>query len=175
MALTSQTIQLLRIIARHRPELWDLIHPHEPVLAGRSRLGALGRLAQVALNPQPLPPGEELVAAARYTARAVAEAAITAHATGQDARRMLFEVVDDWCPPRPTPKIPWPKKWPIPWPPGEPYPIDPELVVPSMQAEAGLVFQAFAYGIADEELSASLSEVSDRLIDAALQVQNTAS
>jgi hypothetical protein len=44
-----------------------------------------------------------------------------------------------------------------------------------MQAEAGLVFQAFAYGIADEELSASLSEVSDRLIDAALQVQNTAS
>ncbi|MEA2583337.1 MAG: hypothetical protein QOF33_1422 [Thermomicrobiales bacterium] len=175
MALTSQTIQLLRIIARHRPELWDLIHPHEPVLAGRSRLGALGRLAQVALNPQPLPPGEELVAAARYTARAVAEAAIAAHATGtrraQDARRGRRRLVS--ATPDPEDSLAQEMADPVATRRALSHRSGTRRPVDAGGGRSGI--QAFAFGIADEELSASLSEVSDRLIDAALQVQNTAS
>src|SRR5215213_7067869 len=105
MATGSISISLLRIIARHRPELWELIHPHVPLIATTARFAVADGLNAVALNPQPLPPGEELVAITRSTARAIADVAIAASTTGQDARQLLTEIVDDWCPTPPTPKI----------------------------------------------------------------------
>jgi hypothetical protein len=174
MAVKLQSVSLLQILARHHPELWELIHPHVPFVATGGRGLVEDRLGPVALNPQPLPPGDQLVAVTRFTAVAVAQAAIAASATGGDARGFLAEVVDDWCG-TPTPhKIPWPKKWPTPWPPGEPYPIDPKLAVSSIQAEAGLVFQVYAAGIEDEQLSAQFAEAGEKLVITATGAQNRA-
>lgn len=172
MATESPGIALLRIIARNHPELWELIHPHVPLVATGARFAVTDRLNAVALNPQPLPPREFLVAVTRSTARAIADIAIATDVTGQDAGRLLTEIVDDWCPTPPTPKIPWPKKWPFPWPPGEPYPIDPRVATASIQAEAGLVFQVYAAGIADETLSTQFAKAGERLINTALETTN---
>jgi hypothetical protein len=168
---TTSTIALLRVIARHHPELWELIHPHVPFVAVRTRFNLANRFDAVALNPQPLPPGEELVAVTRSVAGAIAEAVIAANTTGQESGGWLAEIVDDWCG-TPTPhKIPWPKKWPAPWPPGEPYPIDPMIAASSIQAEAGLVFQMYAAGIEDEGLSAQFAEAGERLITTSIETQ----
>jgi len=169
MANAVMTVQFIRLLARSRPILYELIDPHGPlqVLAGGG--GASNRSEEVSLNPQPLPPREVLRLAVLHTARGVAEATIAAQMAGRDAGEVLHEVGDDWCPTPPTPKIPWPRHWPFPWPPGEPYPIDPELAIPAIQAEAGLVFAAYAAGIADERLSTAFSDLADRLVDTALQ------
>src|SRR5262245_51373220 len=50
--MTSQSLKILRMLARLHPELWEIIHPHEPAIAVRVR----ARGEEVALNPQPLPP-----------------------------------------------------------------------------------------------------------------------
>src|SRR5215212_1986011 len=168
MAKASQAVQLLRLLARLHPELWEIIHPHLPLIDGGARSRPAERFAEVALNPQPLPPRVELRVAVQRTARAVADATIAAHLAGRDAGEVLQQVGDDWCPNPPGPKIPWPRHWPHPWPSGEPYPIEPEFVIPALQAEAGLVFQSYALDIADERLSVAFGHLADRLIDAAL-------
>ena len=71
MATELTSMSLLRILARHRPELWELIHPHVPSVATTARFNLADGLNAVALNPQPLPPDEELVAITRATARAL--------------------------------------------------------------------------------------------------------
>lgn len=169
MTSASHATQLLRLLARLHPELWEILHPHVPVLAGQVRGRVSERFTDVELNPQPLPPVAELSLAVQYTARAIAEATIAAQMAGRDAGEILQEVGDDWCPTPPDRKIPWPRHWPHPWPPGEPYPIDPELVSPAVKAEAAIVFQSYASGIADERLSTAFAEVADRLVDAALE------
>lgn len=166
----SSSVQLLTLLARLHPELWELLHPHVPVLsldvAAASR--ANGRGAEVQLNPQPVPPGVELRLAVWRTAGAIANAAIAAQVAGHEAAEILQDVGDDWCPTAPH-HIPWPRHWPHPWP-SEPYPIDPEVAGPAVQVEAALVFQSYASGIADARLSQAFSELADRLIGAALEV-----
>jgi hypothetical protein len=189
MPQASESFQMLRLLARFRPQIWDAIDPHGPLFASPLRSVILRRGDEVALNPQPLPPIdqlrlavmlnpqplppiERLQVAVHQTAHAVANAAIAARWAGRDSRELLQSVADDWCPTPPSPVIPWPKDWPFPWPPGEPYPIAPEFVTPAMQAEAAMIFQSYASGIGNEELSAAFSGLADRLVDAALQGAN---
>ncbi|MER6450573.1 hypothetical protein DEJ51_21040 [Streptomyces venezuelae] len=171
----SQTARIVRLAARVRPEMWDAINPHGPVfaagVAGVAGVRSLDGGSAVALNPQPLPPREQLRIAVLQTVKGVAETAIGAHQGGRDAREILQAVGDDMCPTPPHVKIPWPKNWPGPWPPGEPFPIDlvgPQYVTPAVQAVAGLAFQGYADNIADGKLSAVFGELADRLFGAAL-------
>ncbi|MGZ4278709.1 MAG: hypothetical protein ACXVVU_18815 [Solirubrobacteraceae bacterium] len=165
----SSSAQLLTILARLHPTLWEVLHPHVPVLVlGPSAAsGPNGHGAEVELNPQPVPPGVELRLAVQRTATAIADAAIAAQVAGQDAGGVLQDAGDDFCQ-TPHRKIPWPRHWPHPWP-DEPYPIDPELAAPAVQVEAALVFQSYAAGIADERLASAFAGIADRLIGAALE------
>ncbi|MFD2090963.1 hypothetical protein [Blastococcus deserti] len=164
----ARSMSVLRILARLDPRLWELVHPHVPIL--HQGLRTSRRFGdEVFLNPQPLPPRERLLLETVSAARAVAEAAIAAQFAGRDVREVLQEVGDDWCLTRPG-TIPWPRHWPHPWPPGEAYPIAEEIdqVAQAAQAAAGLVFQSYAAGIQDERLSASFAELADRLEEAAV-------
>jgi hypothetical protein len=161
----ASSARLLRVLARLHPNLWELLHPHVPLVRDRARPGD-----EVALNPQPLPPKELLRFETVRVATAAAEAAIAAQLAGRDAGEVLQVVVDDWCPTSPGRVIPWPRHWPHPWPPGEPYPIveDLEGLAQAVQAQAAVVFGAYAEGIADEQLAASFARIADRLEEAAL-------
>jgi hypothetical protein len=165
----SSSAQLLTVLARLHPTLWELLHPHVPVLVlGRSAASAPnGHGAEVELNPQPVPPGVELRLAVQRTATAIADAAIAARVAGHDGDGILQDAGDDFCK-TPHGKIPWPRRWPHPWP-DEPYPIDPELAAPAVQAHAALVFQSYASGIADQDLAKAFAGIADRLIGAALE------
>jgi hypothetical protein len=167
MTDARHTQNLLWHLAQLHPELWELVHPHVPFEAAAA-IGATRRFDAVALNPQPLPPVEVLRLAVRSTARAVAEAAIAATVAGRDAREVLQEVGDDWCPTRPK-HIPWPRRWPFPWPRDVKTGLDEERLTPAVQAEAGLVFQAYASNVADEGLAAAFGELAGRMVDAAGQ------
>lgn len=165
---------LLILLARLNPAIWDAVDPMRPVSAADLNPQPLPPIKQPAsvfeadLNPQPLPPREpDLRAAVRRTAVAVADAAVAVQLAGSNVDKVLAEVADDWCPTPPQPKIPWPRHWPHPWPPGEPYPIDPELITPAVQIEAALVFQAYAADAADGPLSQGFAQLADRLLDAA--------
>jgi hypothetical protein len=48
----AKATQLLSVLARINPAIFDVIFPHGPVLAH----AFASRLSEVALNPQPLPP-----------------------------------------------------------------------------------------------------------------------
>jgi hypothetical protein len=165
----SSSARLLTLLARLHPELWELLHPHVPVLVlGRSAAsGPNGHGAEVELNPQPVPPGVELGLAVQRGATAIADAAIAAHVAGQDAGGILQDAGDDFCM-TPHGKIPWPRHWPRPWS-DEPYPIAPELAAAAVQAQAALVFQSYASGIADEDLANAFAGIADRLIGVALE------
>lgn len=162
----AQSYAFLRLLARLDARLWEVVHPHLPVLHDAANVR--GRFDQVELNPQPLPPREVVRLATLEVARAAADAAIAAQLAGRDAREVLDQVAEDWCG-TPTGAIPWPRHWPHPWPPGEPYPIVDEIdqVAQASQAYAALVFGAYADGIADEGLSASFAGVAERLEAAA--------
>lgn len=168
MSTSRDATRLLRLLARLDPRLQEIVNPHLPILAVQRMAVVAGPGTEAALNPQPLPPVEILCAAVRRTAVAVAETAVAARAGKRDARAVLAEAGDDWCPTPPQNHIPWPKRRPAPWPPGEPWPIDVDLARPAVQATAGLVFLAYADGIADAELSAAFTDAADRLIGAAL-------
>jgi hypothetical protein len=96
--------KLLAIIGKRIPAFYDVI-PRGPQ----------GRLAQIALNPQPLPPHELGAAIADEFVRS----AWSAERGGLDSKALMSDL-DDWCPTRPKIlKLPpwWP---PIPEP--EPHP-----------------------------------------------------
>jgi hypothetical protein len=167
MARMAQSVALLRLLARLDPRLEEIVHPHLPLVRG-ILTDRVGRVDQVELNPQPLPPREVVRVATVEAARAVAEAAIAAQLAGRDAREVLDPVADDWCGTSPG-SIPWPRHWPHPWPPGDPYPIPEEIdrVAQGSQAYAAVVFGAYAEGTADEGLAAAFAGMADRLESAA--------
>lgn len=168
-ASASHGARMLRLLARLNPELWDLFPPHGPAaVTAAERTRPAGGASEAALNPQPLPPRDVLRLAVRQTVHSVAQAAIVAQRTGGDAREILREAGEDWCPTPPHRKIPWPKHWPAPWPPGDPAPVDPGFATPAVQAAAGLAFQAYADGVADTTLRTAFADLADRLCDAAL-------
>jgi hypothetical protein len=134
--------RLLAIIGRRLPAIYDVI-PRGPQ----------GRLSEVALNPQPLPP-HELGAA---VAGEFVQAAWIAERFGQDMGRVLDDL-DDWCPTRPRwPKLPpWWRPWWPPIPDPEPHPewfIDFHL---------GFAARLAAVSVEDKRIGKSLNKAIDR-------------
>ena len=111
----AKTTQMLSILSRINPAIFDYIFPHGPVQSH----GFASRISEVALNPQPLPPEpppERLQRASALIAREIAFAAIAAEAAGQEGGgvRMINSAIDDWCGNgRPPIPIPWPGPWPF--------------------------------------------------------------
>jgi len=99
--------RLLAIIGRRVPAIYDVI-PRGPQ-------GRFSRLSEVALNPQPLPPGELGAAVAAEFVHTV----WLADRFGLDPGR-AFDDLDDWCPTPPKPpRLP---PWWGPFPDPEPHP-----------------------------------------------------
>ncbi|MCG7505220.1 hypothetical protein [Mesorhizobium retamae] len=96
--------KLLAIIGKRIPAIYDVI-PRGPQ----------GWISQVALNPQPLPPGHLGAALATDFIRS----AWLADRGSLDLKQ-VFDDLDDWCPTRPK-KIKLPPWWP-PIPEPEPHP-----------------------------------------------------
>ena len=134
--------KLLAIIGKRIPAFYDVI-PHGPQW----------RLAQIALNPQPLPPHELGAAIADEFVRY----AWGSERGGLDMKALLSDL-DDWCPTRPKlPKLPpwWP---PIPEP--EPH--------PEWFVDYHLGFAARLSVIAAESSGARLDKTLNQAIDRSL-------
>jgi hypothetical protein len=140
LALNSR---LLAIIGRRLPSVYDVI-PRGPQ----------GRLSEVALNPQPLPPHELGAAVAAEFVRAV----WIADRFGQDLGR-VFTDLDDWCPTYPKRfKLP---PWWFPWPPiPDPEP-HPEW---SIDFHLGFVARLAAVSTDDKRIGESLNKAIERSI-----------
>jgi hypothetical protein len=145
----SISLKLLAIIGRRIPAVYDVI-PRGPQ----------GRLAEVALNPQPLPPQELGAAIATEFARSV----WMADRFGLDPG-LAFKDLDDWCPTRPRlPKLPW---WPpVPGPDPEPHP---EWLI-----ELHLGFAARLAAVASGLDGSRLGESLNKAIERSLEVIETA-
>ena len=138
--------RLLAIIGRRIPAIYDVI-PRGP----------LGRTAEVALNPQPLPPHELGAAVAAEFLHVTYLAERLGHDLGP-----VFDDLDDWCPTRPR-RFKLPKWWgPIPDPDPEPRPnwfVDFHLGFAARLA-------AVSENVEDTRLGASLEKAIDRSLGA---------
>lgn len=156
----SFLIRLLATLGRINPAIWDWIVPHGPVLA-------LSRAEEVELNPQPLPPHEELQFASVKVANQIAEAAIAAEAAGgEGAVKIVSRAIDDWCgtPPGRRP-IPWPGPWPFPWIPSD---RDVELDAGASQVVGALMFASIAARMEEGEVRNALAEGAEKLLETGL-------
>jgi hypothetical protein len=161
--LTS-IVQLLAVLGRINPAVWDSIIPHGPVLSRIGVVREVSRASEVELNPQPLPPKEALLFASAAVAHDIATAAITAQAAGiEGASQIVERAVDDWCgTPHPPIPIPWPSAWPFPWPP-EPEP-HPEWDVGASRVIGALSLASVASRLVDGEARAALSKGAEQLL-----------
>lgn len=154
--MVRDMVKLLRILARHDPILWEAIAPHVP------------KQWAVASSQDPVPPRAHvehvLELEVRETVRVVAEAALTAAASGQAgaAQQMVQDVDDDWCGTR------WPRRWPKPGPRAEEY-LRESAAWQIVQAAGALAFGAYAAAIDDEKLAAVFGDAADHLANAALE------
>jgi hypothetical protein len=152
---------LLSIIGTIHPEIWDAVIPHGP------RVRVVSAFDKAALNPQPLPPRETLLAGAAEMAHEVVRLAVTSEAQGISSSAFVSEIIDDWC------GTPWPRKWPWPWPgprPGtegegprpEPWDIQTARVI------GAVIFASVSSRLSSGDLSTAFAEGADRLAEAAL-------
>ncbi|MFF8848037.1 hypothetical protein ACF08N_35960 [Streptomyces sp. NPDC015127] len=162
----SQTARILELIAHLDPRLWEILHPHQSVLAAQVVRSA-DSVPEMRLNPQPLPPRDLLRLAIHSTANAVAVTAIAVQAAGQNVQEVLQEVGDDWCTPVDG-QLPWPRRWPSP-PLDQLHPIDHDTLVAAVQAQAALAFQSYANGVADKQLSTGFAALADRMFKSATE------
>lgn len=153
------SIELLTIISRIRPEVWDVIVPRFSVMQRRTDW--------VALNPQPLPPlppPDAFLVGAAEMAHAVARMAVEAEVRG-DSASFLDQLVEEWC------ATPWPRRWPWPWPDprtaGGPSP-DP-WVVGSGRLVGALVFASVGARLEEGGLRTSMLQGAEMLADAAMR------
>lgn len=155
--------RLLSIIASIRPEIWDAIYPHGPVIGYAQPVAGIAatRFDRVALNPQPLPPREEFLVGAAYLAKEIARIAIETEARGESSYSFVSEVVDDWC------GTSWPGKFPFPVHPHVPDPDPAPWDVIAGRVVAAIVFTSIADRITDDKFSAIFADAADRLIAAA--------
>ena len=163
--MNSLIVTLARL-GRLNPAIWDFIVPRGPVAAGQAR--AFSKGSEVELNPQPIPPGRQLLLAAAMTARDLANAAVTAEALGIDPASVLDEAIDDWCGTKPRPgfPIPWPRPWPFPWPP-DPDPGT-DWDVAGMRVVGALTLAAEASRLGDGRAQEGLSKGAERLLEVGL-------
>lgn len=149
--------RLLALIGRRLPAIYDVI-PRGP----QATVGLQSRGAEVAINPQPLPP--ELLGVA--LAQEFARMAWTADRLGASWKSVAQDL-DDWCPTAPR-HIKLPVGWP-PIPEPEPH--------PNWLAELHLGFAAKLSAISADHagtpLAAALDRAVNRSIDAISQLQLT--
>jgi len=155
----SQTVKVLALLGRSRPEIFDAFPPQG--------IGALDRVEAVALNPQPLPPRDPLVTGAVLMARRLSQLAVEDDVRGQPPAEWLSEVVDEWC------GTPWPRKWP--WPGPGPGPQEGGVPEPGSVNEARVagaaVLASIAARLGDGDLREALAHGAERLAEAAAQEQ----
>jgi hypothetical protein len=162
----AKATQLLSVLARLNPAIYDYIYPHGPV---QSHTFA-SRINEVALNPQPLPPEpppDKLQRVSALVAHQIAFAAIAAEAAGQDGgARMITSLIDDWCGNgRPPIPIPWPGPWPFA------FALDTlpkDLDVAASRLVGALSFAAVAQRMGAGKVRDALSAGADKLMDASL-------
>ena len=152
-----RSVSLLSLVARLRPEAWDAIIPHSPATGA-------GAATRVALNPQPLPPGEAFVVEAARMAHEVIRLAVETELRGESAAGFVREFIDDWC------GTPWPHRWPWPWPGpqpgGDPDP-NPWRVADARVAGA-VVFAGAGSRLPDGDLGAAFAAGAQQLGKAAV-------
>lgn len=159
-------VRLLAVLGRINPAIWDWIVPMGPIrqlVAG----GSVSKAAQVELNPQPIPPGHELLVASAIAAHQIALATVAAEAAGtKSAGRIVTRAIDDWCgTPHGWPPIPWPGPWPFPWPPDpDPHPWD----VAASRVVGALTLAGVASRLGEGEAQAALSRGAEQLLEAGL-------
>ena len=158
--------QLLSVLARLNPTIFDVIFPHGPVQSGFA-----SRIDEVALNPQPLPPEpppERLQRVSALIAQNIAFAAIAMEAAGQDGgARMVNSAIDDWCGNgRPPIPIPWPGPWPFAF---DLNAAPKELDVAASRLVGALSFAAVALRMGSGEVREALSMGADKLLEASLE------
>ena len=163
----AKATQLLSVLGRINPAIYDVIYPHGPVLS--HAVAGISRVADE-LNPQPLPPGpppDRLQLASALLARDIAYAAITAEAAGHEGGvRMITSAVDDWCGNgRPPIPIPWPGPWPFAFDLAD---LPKQLDVPASRLIGALSFAAVASRMANGKVRDALTAGADRLLDAGL-------
>jgi hypothetical protein len=162
----ARAIQLVSVLGRINPAIYDFIFPHGPVQAG----GLASRLDRVALNPQPLPPEpppERLQRVSAVIAHDIASAAIAMEAAGQDGgARIVSSAIDDWCGNgRPPIPIPWPGPWPFAF---DPAAAPKDLDVAASRLVGALSFAAVATRMGSGKVREALSAGADKLLDASL-------
>ena len=163
----ANLVRLLAVLGKINPAVWDVIIPHGPVQA-RSVVRPFASVsAQVARNPQPIPPKESFLVASAGVAHDIAYAAISAEAAGSDGvGRIVAEAIDDWCGTRPRP-IPWPHPWPFPWPP-EPEP-NPDWDVSASRVVGALSLASVAARLDDGPARDALAKGAEQLLEVGLQ------
>jgi hypothetical protein len=156
--VASSILQLSAVLRKIPPEAFDAIFPHGPVLKHRA----------AELNPQPLPPKEQLLVASAAVAQDIAFAAVSAQAAGSgSAARLVASAIDDWCGTRPPHiPIPWPGPWPFPWPP-EPEP-HPDWDIGAMRVVGALSLASVASRLEEGELQDALAKGAEQLLEAGL-------
>jgi hypothetical protein len=158
-------LELLAIMGRINPAIWDVIHPMGP----ERGVSTLTPGEAVELNPQPLPPGSEFQFAAAQVANEIALAAIAAEAAGngEAAERIIETAADDWCgTPTGHRPIPWPGPWPFPSAQGEPDPHP--WLVDTVRLVAGLTLASVGSRVAEGTMRDTLEHGAERLVEAAL-------
>lgn len=147
--------RLLALIGRRLPAIFDVI-PRGP----QAVVGLQSRGAEVALNPQPLPPQPpEFLGAA--LAQEFARMAFTADRLGASWKSMAQDL-DDWCPTSPR-RIKLPVGWP-PIPEPEPH--------PNWLAELHLGFAAKLSSISAEHAGTPLAATLDRAVNRSIDVMS---
>jgi hypothetical protein len=153
----TNIVRLLAVLGKINPAVWDVIIPHGPVGPG----------ARVQLNPQPLPPKEQLLVASASVAHDIALAAVGAQAAGADSARLVSDAIDDWCGTRPPHiPIPWPSPWPFPWPP-EPEP-HPDWDIGASRVVGALALASVASRMEAGDARDALGKGAEQLLDAGL-------
>jgi hypothetical protein len=159
----SKLVSLVSILGRINPAIFDAIFPHGPIVfhGGFSRLSA----AASDLNPQPLPPKEQLLVASAAVARDIAFAALAAEAVGTGGgARVIGAAIDDWCGTVPRVPIPWPRPWPFPWPLNE---KQPDLDIAASRLVGALSLAAVAARLPDGAVKEAMGKGVDQLADVA--------
>jgi hypothetical protein len=151
--------QLIQIICRINPRLWEKFFPHVLDYFDQPNMSVTTPYERSALNPQPLPPHERHIVGSALLAHEIARLAIETEARGESSYSFVSDAVDDWC------GTPWPGKFPHPRGGSDPEP-DPWTVATG-RVVAAIVFTSYADRIADDKFSAIFADAADRLVAAA--------
>ena len=165
---TTSRESLLAMLARSNPAIWEIIHPHVPLISQGFAHHAIGapRLDDTVasdLNPQPLPPHAAITAEVARATADYARLVITEDLKGERSDEWLTRLVDDWCG---TGRPRFPLPWPWPWPP-EPDPWYDQVEVMT-QIVGAQVLAEFGSRLPEGDLRDSFNRGAGQLFDTAM-------